>query len=661
MFLQARRIGWDLGSLGLGLFTAALPGWPLAAVTGLGLALGWRRWRWRPRPWPPRLVAAATVAVVAALAVVGVGWWIAEVATAQLRARPLDFEAAEVPLIRGAVFVGAVPGVLALYAAMRLGEEWLTGRAIRIAAWIGKVAGLVLVLVGSLQLFSDQMIHYYGELGPLAAIVAFVVVAGGFVPRERAPGRGIRAGLAAGTVAAVLLGVAGLHHAGTRSLLFHDPRTYPRAFDAVLGALDGDGDGDYPTWAGGTDCDDADPLAAGWRVEIPGNGRDDNCRLGDRPERPSPPSSPAGDGPRPPIFLITIDTVSASHLELHGYPRTTMPALSAMARHARWYRRAYSPSNQTYYSTVATLSGQSPERMLRPPDGGDPDLLRFTFWLPHRLAQLGYRTVAVAPPLYDLQKMTVEELRFDTIDMTDRDWAPLGVGTTSKAVVDAALRHLEVPGDARPGFFWIHFVDPHARHEAPGVFPVDDPSDHWDSELAYVDVQLARLLGAIDDRHGEDVIVVVTADHGEQFGERGFFGHAYSLFEDVIHVPLVVHAPGLPPGEETRPVSVLGVVPTILALLGQPTDARLSSPPLLPDVDPGPVLSYSPRYAEAERRMEVALIEARHKLVYARSRGTALLFDLEADPSERRNLSARDPASRERLEQRLFELLEAEP
>jgi hypothetical protein len=527
---------------------------------------------------------------------------------------------------------------------------------------VGKTAALAVLLVGCFQLFSDQLVYYYGDATPPLLLLVWSGVLAWWLPSRLPPTKLVLRGSVGGALALVLLGVLGVNHVGARGLLFHDPRTFPRAFSTYLAAFDPDGDRDFPTWLGGTDCDNFDPLASGWRVEIPGNGRDDNCRLGDRAlatDTEPPPPSPAG--PRPPIFLITIDTVGADHLDLYGYDRATMPALTALAQSSRWFRRAYAPSNQTYYSTVATLAGQSPEKMMTPEDGEDPGPLRFTFWLPHRLNGLGYHTVAFAPPLYDLQKMTVEELRFAEIDPVERDFAEMGRGTTSRAVIDAVIRRVnDDPGD-RPLFAWIHLIDPHAVHEAPLVFPSQSSADVWDSELAYVDAQLARLFSALQDRYGRDVIIVVASDHGEMFGERGFFGHAYSVLDALIKVPLVIYAPGLAPGVVEEPVSVIGVVPTVLALLGQPHDPRLSSPPLTGEVDPGPVLAYAPAYGAHEKRMEVALIHGDYKLIRNRVNATSLLFDIVRDPEETENLAASESELLEELETSMFERLEAEP
>ena len=355
MVLQARRIGWDPISFALGLFAAALPGVLLGGLMLLVLALARRRFGWQPRPASPRLLAATTVVAVATLLIMLGGWSIGQIATDVARGSPLHFQAAEVPLIRGAVFLGALASVVVVYALMRLGEESLLRRTW--VGWVGKSAALAVVLIGCLQLFSDQLVYYYGATTPALLVLVWAAVSPGGsrdVPAtSRARGLWI-----AGSVGVLALGLVGVNHVGARGLLFHDPRTFPRAFAAYLGVFDFDGDRDFPTWMGGGDCDNLDRLASSWRVEIPGNGRDDNCHLGDRSPTELDPPPPVSGGPRPPIFLITIDTVGADHLDLYGYPRATMPALTALAQSSRWYRRAYAPSNQTYYSTVATLSGR---------------------------------------------------------------------------------------------------------------------------------------------------------------------------------------------------------------------------------------------------------------------------------------------------------------
>jgi arylsulfatase A-like enzyme len=105
----------------------------------------------------------------------------------------------------------------------------------------------------------------------------------------------------------------------------------------------------------------------------------------------------------------------------------------------------------------------------------------------------------------------------------------------------------------------------------------------YDGEVAYLDGELARLFAKLAElRRAEDTIVVVTADHGEAFGDRGEIGHGALVYAETTRVPWIMKGPGVPAGRETAVVSTTSVAPTIAALLGLPIPSTAQSPALLP-------------------------------------------------------------------------------
>ncbi|MGB1701149.1 MAG: sulfatase-like hydrolase/transferase, partial [Nannocystaceae bacterium] len=304
------------------------------------------------------------------------------------------------------------------------------------------------------------------------------------------------------------------------------------------------------------------------------------------------------------------------------------------ANSGRWFERAYAPANHTFFAITALLSGQSCERMLAPSEAKPDGALRYTFWLPQRLHTLGYKSIAFRPPLVVSGKLRPEDLKFDAIDFGTDDFGQKHRGTTSKQVVDSVITFLRENKEPSPLFAWIHFMDPHAVHEAHVRFPGGTLADRYDNELSWVDFNLARLLREIEAEYGDDALVIITADHGEALGDHRNYGHGFSLREPEIRVPLVMRGPGIDPGVERRPVSALGVVPTILEVLGDtPPPHRLSYPSLLQNNLPPPV-AHNPEYLWNESRMESAIIVGEWKLIHSRVRNTSLLFNLEDDPEE---------------------------
>lgn len=162
------------------------------------------------------------------------------------------------------------------------------------------------------------------------------------------------------------------------------------------------------------------------------------------------------------------------------------------------------------------------------------------------------------------------------------------------------------------------------------------------AEVASVDHRVGLLLEALD-RGGlrDDTLIVFTSDHGEGFGEHGLYLHANSFFSELVHVPLIIAGPGVTSGKRaTEPVSHVDLMPTLRELLGIEClrgDARGRSfrSVLTSEGEPAPRGQYT---VDARPEAGDALIEGPHKLI-SRVSGEELLFDLENDPGESRDLS----------------------
>jgi len=190
----------------------------------------------------------------------------------------------------------------------------------------------------------------------------------------------------------------------------------------------------------------------------------------------------------------------------------------------------------------------------------------------------------------------------------------------------------------------------------------------YDAEIAYTDHHFGRLLQHLREQGlFEDTWIVVTADHGELFGENGLQGHGNSLSEAEIHIPLIVKRPGAGPRgvvDET-PVQQVDVMPLILDGLGvsAPPGVQGSPPsrakgPVVAEVNPLPMM-----YKRDQWRQQgdwQVLIEDNFKF-FRSSMGNHLLIDLERDPIESANLRALDPERSQRMESRLARFLEALP
>lgn len=563
-----------------------------------------------------------------------------------------DFGEEELRLLQGLGLLVAVPALGLIFAFFYFWQLWMTAHA----RW-SKVLFLIFVMVTSAHFSNGQFAVFLGQvtgwvLWPMASLSI-----GFFLPGQISINTRLRPVVWSLPLWIFGFGIVGLHNPSSRALIFEEARVSPPLIRFFWTTFDWDRDDDLPTWLGGGDCDNWDPQRNSAFVEIPGNGVDDNCFAGDAQKPPTGPYQGTLQQ-RLPIFVITLDAVRADHLDLYGYSRSTMPLLKQAAKRARWYRQAYSPSNTTMYSMPPLWTGQSNERMLA--DHRDSLTgLNFGFWLPHFLSQFGYQSVAICPPIFVIFEAERQGFGFDQHEQGQRDYVENDQGTASKQLVDQAIAWMDQRDSKKPLLMWLHFYDAHAPHVAFPRFNDLNSRDAYDSELVWIDKQLDRFFHRIHDEFGDQALIVVTADHGEQFNEFGAYGHGFSLREVETRVPLLLWGPSLSPGPVDTPVSSIGLVPTILEQLGLSIPGLFSYPSLVaaPQNLPPPLVE-QPEYLWAERSMSVAIRVGANKLIWNRRDNALQLFQLEKDPTEQVNLVGQQPVLRDALFLQLRQALE---
>jgi hypothetical protein len=181
---------------------------------------------------------------------------------------------------------------------------------------------------------------------------------------------------------------------------------------------------------------------------------------------------------------------------------------------------------------------------------------------------------------------------------------------------------------------WVHYLDPHEPYEKkPGFDLGRSDADRYDSEVAFTDHHIGRLLAAVG-RLRRAAIVVVTADHGEEFGDHGGHYHGHSLYDEQVRVPLVIAAPGIEPSVSSTPVELIDLAPTLARLVG------IDPPPTLRGQDlrellVGAELPERAVFSEVDTKRMV--VRGRWKLIHDWRRETDEVYDLEADAAELRN------------------------
>ncbi len=336
------------------------------------------------------------------------------------------------------------------------------------------------------------------------------------------------------------------------------------------------------------------------------------------------------------LVLVTVDALRADALTaLGGRGRT--PTLDALAARGVLFRRAYCATPHTSYSLASLMMGTWARSVLALP-GAARDRETLASWL----GAAGYATAGFFPPAV----FAVDGERFARLRATH-----FGFGTAVEAYADGATRVREVSrwlDTRRPDervFVWVHLFEPHEPYEAHAAHPYGPSArDRYDAECSAADDALAALRAAFERRHRR-AAWVVTADHGEEFGEHGGSFHGTSVYDEQVRVPLVVDAPGLAHAEIDAPVSLVDVAVTMLGGVG------LARPPRVRGNDLGALVanpSLDTRIFAANGSLR-RVSTARDTLVVDLSDGTLERYDPVRDPHETRNLADTDPARAQQL------------
>jgi len=331
--------------------------------------------------------------------------------------------------------------------------------------------------------------------------------------------------------------------------------------------------------------------------------------------------------------LVIIDTLRADHLGIYGYDRRTSPALDAWAAQGTVFERAYSHSPWTLPSVASIFTGLEPldHGVTQWQDRLSPELLT----LAEVLQQQGYSTQA-AVSHFVLSDDKHFDQGFSVYDLGAMDRGSPHDVRSSDYISDWALELLQPPLQ-EPFFLALHYFDPHWAYLVHEGFDFgDEPQDRYDSEVAFTDHHLGRVLAQLDLMElTERSLVTVIGDHGEEFGDHGRTQHTVALYEEVIRIPFALRVPGFQPERIQHVVTETQLAPTLLALAGLPIPPSFHQPPI-----PFDKKGFAPQedqlvVAETLRKADMrAVIDGDWKLIHDRKRRRTELFDLGADPCE---------------------------
>jgi arylsulfatase A-like enzyme len=381
----------------------------------------------------------------------------------------------------------------------------------------------------------------------------------------------------------------------------------------------------------------------------------------------STPVIPAGDPLRPDVILVSIDTLRADHLSCYGHDRPTSPFMDGLAANGVRFDHARSTSPWTLPAHTTMLSGQLPSTH----QVSDDHLVLddSVSVLPEVMAAAGYRTGGSVATLYVGRKFGFDRgfSFFDDHDIkTER--ANLRGDVNAPDVIESAVDWIEDLPVGEPLFLFLHFYDVHYHYDPPA--PYDTMFDRapkksdrrfrnyyshkkkplteaqlahqlaqYDEAIRYMDDQLAALHKLMGDA-GRKQRWVITSDHGEEFGERGSWGHAHSLYAEQLRVPLILSGAGIPSGVVVKEaVGIHDIAPTIAGWVGA-TMSQADGINLAPAMAGAPVPSRMfPAETTRFKTRRVSLYQDGNRIEWNLRNNKTELFASDSDRLETSDLS----------------------
>ncbi len=417
-------------------------------------------------------------------------------------------------------------------------------------------------------------------------------------------------------------------------------------------------------------------------------GCDTGTPAGRVAEQPS-----AAPAPRPHVIFISIDTLRADHLSCYGYERATTPSLDALAATGVRFAQAYAQASWTLPSHMSMMTAQYPH--VHGVEHNNESLSEDGTTIAETLREQGYDTAAFVSWIFVSARYGFAqgfEHFAELLPASDLIDEATAASFKAEEVTDRASRWLTARQTEKPLFLFVHYFDPHIDYAPPEPFdrsfrdPPPDPKKGtfdwlsqyiigipkepkriapadleevkalYDAEIRYTDHYVGQLFATIERTLGLDnCLIIVTSDHGEELDDHGSMeGHQWTLYEECVHVPLIVRPPGGIEGGRVveELVELIDLAPTIVEGLSLSPPSAFQGRSLAPKLARG-----SGGADDAERTVfgridrharKLFVRSGRYKLIQTEAGGSkkrgprALagieLFDLVADAGEQQNL-----------------------
>ncbi|MCW5893541.1 MAG: sulfatase-like hydrolase/transferase [bacterium] len=429
-------------------------------------------------------------------------------------------------------------------------------------------------------------------------------------------------------------------------------------------------------------------------------------------------------GSRPNIVLVLIDTLRADHLGTYGYSRPTSPNIDAFAADAVLFEQAFSQSSWTKPAMASLLTGHYPS--MHQTNLEQQKLPESETIVTQLLRDQGYRTAVLSgnpwiTPDYGFGRgvdhfYSIYDERFARVTLFmnalkriskqtgGRNWiynkvkllvqGELSTTARDEVLTTEASRWLDANHD-RPFYMHVHYMSPHHPYDPPppydkwvpdksakpvtyypkkSYFPFDegqaipeaqreDMIARYDGDILFVDTVFQKLLGKLKSLGIlDDTIVIVVADHGEEFYEHKNWGHGQGLYNELIHVPLIIRYPkAFQPSRIGTPVMSVDILPTVLELASAPPKPTAAGRSLVP-LAKGDTVPRNPQaFSELIYRFGAtrSVVDDKHKLIHKQQdqRVASELYDLSTDYPEQKDLVAQDATEAAKLQSQMTDTL----
>ncbi len=388
-------------------------------------------------------------------------------------------------------------------------------------------------------------------------------------------------------------------------------------------------------------------------------------------------------GPQSTVVVFVLDTVRRDALGCYGNPSDPTPQIDALAENGVRFDQALSSSGWTLPAVGSLLTGTWPtihgavgQGVMLKPLRSEIQTAAEVFQKA-RFRTIGFTNAAFVSPMVGVDR---------GFDVFDHKYSYNHDARSAQLVVDLAIRELHA-NRGEPTFFFVHLFDPHLTYAPPTGYdtkftdgrtgpappitmamckemqtgesgqepPLAQDIDYirgvYQGEVNFMDAQVGRFVEELKSLGLYDqATLVVTSDHGEEFWDHGGFEHGHTLYDELIHVPLIVKFPaGVEPGRHavSEPVRVLDVMPTLFDILGIEQPVTFEGKSMMPLVR-GESTEARPVFAESTLygAQKIAWRTERYKYIHDAAsgrEGIGELYDWRDDPSETRDLANEQP------------------